>query len=63
MESVGTIIVMGSISVACAITEKVLISMGKSDTAQMVNIAGISSVGITAVTCVVKVFSKLKELA
>lgn len=57
-----TIIVMGSISVACAVTEKILISMGKSDGAQMVNIAGLSSVGITALSCVIKIFGKLKEL-
>jgi|GEM_PF-1744194 len=60
--SVTVIITMGSISVGCAITEKVLSKLGKSDEAQMVNITGLSMLGVTAIACVIKIFSEMKKL-
>jgi hypothetical protein len=60
----GTTIIigMGTLSVACAVIEKVLIKLGKSDDAQMASIAGSSAIAATAIGCVVKVFAEIKKL-
>lgn len=59
--NVGIIITMGAISVVSAVTEKVLISLGKSDEAQFAKIAGMSAVGISALTCVIEIFNQLNK--
>lgn len=62
MLSTAIIIGMGSLSVGCAVIEKVLIKLGKSDDAQMASIAGSSAIAAVAVGCVLKVFAEIKKL-
>lgn len=58
----GTIITLASIAVGTAVTEKILLSLGKGDMAQMTNIVGLSTMGATAVVKIVAVFVELKKL-
>ena len=60
--NIGTIIGMVGVGVGTAIGEKVLNSMGKTDLASFVNIAGLSGVGATAVYFVVDLINKLRSL-
>lgn len=60
--NIGTIITMVGVGVGTAIGEKVLNSMGKTDLASFVNIAGLSGVGATAVYFVVDLINKLRSL-
>lgn len=60
--NIGTIIGMVGVGIGTAIGEKVLNSMGKTDLASFVNIAGLSGVGATAVYFVVDLINKLRSL-
>ena len=60
--NIGTIIGLVGVGVGTAIGEKVLNSMGKTDLASFVNIAGLSGVGATAVYFVVDLINKLRSL-
>ena len=60
--NIATIIGMVGVGVGTAIGEKVLNSMGKTDLASFVNIAGLSGVGATAVYFVVDLINKLRSL-
>lgn len=58
----GAVIVMGTISIAGAVVEKVLISYGKSEEANSVKIGTMATVSCTALICVKKVFDALRGL-
>ena len=60
--STTSIIAMASISIGCAIAEKVLENFGKSGEAQFIRVGGLCSIGATALTCVAKIFSEIKKL-
>lgn len=58
----GTIILMGTVSIAGAVVEKILIAYGKSDEANNVKIGTMATVGVTALLCVKKVFDAVRNL-
>lgn len=60
--STATVVAMASIGVIGATAEKILISFGKSEIATFVNIATLSSVGLTAITIVVKLMQLLASV-
>jgi hypothetical protein len=57
------LIAMASICITGVILEKVLIAFGKTDLAQMINIATISLAGLSVLTLVLQLFAKLKSFA
>ena len=60
---IGTIITMASIGVASAVGEKLLNNMGKTDMASLLNITGLSSLGVTAIAIVIKLLKTIATLA
>lgn len=60
---IGLIIGMTGIGVGTAVAEKVLNSIGKTDLANFVSIAGLSGLGLTAVGLICKLLQSLSTLA
>ena len=60
--SITTILTRLGLGVGSAVGEKVLNSLGKSDMASFVNIAGLSGLGATAVYMIVDLINKLRSL-
>ncbi|WP_297711967.1 hypothetical protein [Clostridium sp.] len=60
--NVTTIITMLGIGVGSAVAEKVLNAFGKADMASMINIAGLTGLGATAVYFIVDLIAKLGAL-
>jgi hypothetical protein len=60
---VATIITMGVATIASAITQKILISVGRSDEAQYLDLAVKCGLAITALTIFGQVVAKLGKFA
>ena len=58
----GLIISMATISIGCAVTEKVLENFGRSGEAQFIRVGGLCSIGTTALICVGKIFNEIRKL-
>lgn len=58
----GTILVMVGVSVTTAIGEKTLNAFGKQDLANLVNVGGLSLVGITSIKLVKNLIVTCKTL-
>lgn len=58
----ATIVMLGTVTIACAVIEKILMETPKAHWCQFINLFGISSLAITALTGVLKLFSTIKGL-
>ncbi|MCX7837816.1 MAG: hypothetical protein N2323_07755 [candidate division WOR-3 bacterium] len=58
----GLIITMGMVAVGGAVTEKILIAMGKPDQAEWIKLATTSLVGLTAVNLAIQLLKRLKDV-
>jgi hypothetical protein len=56
------IVTMGLVGVGSAVCEKVLVAMGKADTAEWIRVGGISLVGVTAVGLAVNLLKTVKGM-
>jgi len=57
----GLIITMGMVAIGGAVTEKILIAMGKPDQAEWIKLGSTSLVGATAVGLALKLLKQVKE--
>lgn len=56
------IITMATVSIGSAISEKILASLGKTQEAQYCSVASSSMLATTAIGCVIKAISSLRQL-
>ncbi len=60
--STGLIITMAGIGITATVGEKLLNAFGKSDMASFMNIAGLSGLGLMAITLVIKLLQALATI-
>lgn len=58
----GTIIMLGTVTVACAVIEKVLMETSKASWAPYVSLVGITTISITAIKAVMELFTIIKGM-